>query len=185
MHGDLKHAGHLFRLRNKFAIVAALCEEMFRMGLLEVSASYFIARDLRCDGENRYSAAVTVVEPVDQVQISGTATSSTNCQLSGEMGFRTRRKRCRFFMAQMDPLQFSGCSNRVGDAVERITRNSKNPPNSSFGQNIHQQVRYSFLRHDVLLFQKMMRDFASVRLRDSDANSLRSERRAGYEPMPR
>jgi len=141
------------------------------MGLLEISASYFIARDLRRDGEDGHPVTVTVVESIHQAQISGTATSGTNNQHSREMGFCARGKCCRFFMPPMDPIQFSGCSNRVGDAVERVTRNSKNPPNSGFFQNIHQPVRYSFLRPDVLLFQKMLRDFASVRSRYSDSNS--------------
>jgi hypothetical protein len=101
------------------------------------------------------------------------------------MGFCARGKRCRFFMAQMDPIKFSGGSNRVGNAVERITRDSENLPNSSFGQNIHQHVRYFLLRHYGLLFQEMLRDFASVRSRYSDVNSLRRERRAGCKSIPR
>jgi hypothetical protein len=75
LHGNLKHTGHLFGLRNQLAIVAALREEMFRVGLLEVSAADFIAGDLRRDGQDRNPAAVAVVESVDQVQISGTAAS--------------------------------------------------------------------------------------------------------------
>src|SRR6185437_9979742 len=97
-----------------------------------VSASYFIAWDLSSDGEDGHPIAVTVVESVDQVQISRTATTGTNSQPSGEMGFCARGKCCCFFMAQMDPLQFSGCSNRVGDGIERITRNPEDPANPSF-----------------------------------------------------
>lgn len=66
------------------------------------------------------------------------------------MGFRASSKRCRLFMAQMDPIQLPGGSNRVGNAVKRISGNSKNPPDSCVCENIHQQVRYSFLRHDGL-----------------------------------
>jgi hypothetical protein len=99
LHGNLKHAGHLFGLRNQFAIVAALREKMFRMGLLEVSAADFIAGDLRRDGEDGNTAAMAVVKTVNQVQISGAAASRTNRQLSGEMGFGARGKRCCFFMA--------------------------------------------------------------------------------------
>ncbi len=36
-----------------------------------------------------------------------------------------------------------------------------------------------------LLFQEMLRDFASVRSRYSDVNSLRGERRAGCKSIPR
>src|ERR1700691_697383 len=88
LHGNLKHAGHLFGWRNQFAIVAALREKVFRMGLLEVSAADFIAGDLRSDGDNGNPTAMAVVETVNQMQISGAAASCTNRQLSGEMGFR-------------------------------------------------------------------------------------------------
>jgi hypothetical protein len=36
-----------------------------------------------------------------------------------------------------------------------------------------------------LFFQEMLRDFASVRSRYSDVNSLRGERRAGCKSIPR
>jgi hypothetical protein len=39
LHGNLKHAWHLFGLRNQFAIVAALRKEMLRVRLLKVSAA--------------------------------------------------------------------------------------------------------------------------------------------------
>src|ERR1700689_1691637 len=104
LHGNLKHAGHLFGLRNQFAIVAALREKMFRVGLLEVSAADFVAGDLRRDGEDGNAAAVTVVESVDQVQISGTAAPGAPRQTAGKMGIRARGKGRRFLMPQMNPV---------------------------------------------------------------------------------
>jgi len=55
--------------------MAALGEEMFRPGSLEISAADFTAGNLRSDGEDRDTAAMGVVKPVDQVKVSGTATS--------------------------------------------------------------------------------------------------------------
>jgi hypothetical protein len=98
--------------------VTALREEMFRVGLLEISASYFVAWYLRRDGEDRNAAAVAVVESVDQMQIPWAAASGTNSQLSSEMGFSAGGKGCRFFMPEMNPIQFLGCANRIGNAVE-------------------------------------------------------------------
>ena len=110
---------------------------MFRVGLLEVSAANFIAWDLCRDGEDRNPAAVTIVESVDQVQISGTAAPGADRQSAGEMGIRARGKGCRFFMPQMNPIELFGCSNRVGNAIERIAGDTVNPPDSCFCQNIH------------------------------------------------
>jgi hypothetical protein len=137
LYGNFENSGHLVGLRHQFAIVAALREEMFRVGLLEVSAANFIARDLRRDGEDRNPAAVTVVESVNQVQISGTAAPGANRQPSGEMRIRARGEGRRFFMPQMNPIQLFGCSNRVGNAIERVAGDTVNPPDPRFRQNIH------------------------------------------------
>jgi hypothetical protein len=131
--------------------VAALREEMFRVGLLEVPAANFIAGDLRRDGQDRNPVSVTVVESVDQVQISGTATAGANRQPAREMGIRTRGKGCRFLMPQMNPIQLFGGSNRIGNAVERVAGNTVNSPDSRSGQNVHQQVCHSFRHDDALL----------------------------------
>src|ERR1700676_18054 len=69
LHGNLKDAGHLLGVGNQFAIVAALREKMSRVGLLKISASDFIAGNLRGNPKHWDTAAMTIVEPVDQMQI--------------------------------------------------------------------------------------------------------------------
>ena len=130
LHGNLEHAGHLLGLRNQFTIVAALREEMFRVSFLKVSAADFIAWNLRRDGEDRNPAAVTVVEPVDQMQVPGTAAPGADGQPSCEMRFRSSGKRCRLFMSHMNPLNLLLCPNRVRDAVKRVAGNTVNLPNT-------------------------------------------------------
>src|ERR1700676_1468817 len=71
LHGNLKDPGHLLGLRNQFAIIAALREKMFRVGLLKISAPDFIAGNLRGNSKYRNTAAVTIVEPVDQMRLPG------------------------------------------------------------------------------------------------------------------
>jgi hypothetical protein len=101
--------------------------------------------------------AVTVVQSVDQMQISRTAASGTNRQRSGEVGFCSSGEGRRFLMAQMDPIQFSGRADRVGNAVERVAGNSIDSLDSCFRENIHQQVRYFFLRHEALFSREILR----------------------------
>jgi hypothetical protein len=67
LYGNLQNTGHLLGLGNQFTIMAALCEDMFRVGLLKISAADFIAGNLRGDGEDGNTATVTVIEPVDQM----------------------------------------------------------------------------------------------------------------------
>ena len=58
------------------------------MCLLEIAAPYFIAWDLRGDSEDGHPAAVTIVESVNQVKISGTATSSTLLMLGTDFPYQ-------------------------------------------------------------------------------------------------
>src|SRR5467141_260528 len=98
LYRNLKHARHLLGLRNKFAVVAALREKMFWVGLLKISAPDFIAWNLRRDSQDGNATAVTVVEPVDQMQVPGTAAPSADRQPAREMSFRSSGKRCCLFM---------------------------------------------------------------------------------------
>ena len=75
LHRNLQNPRHLLGLGNQFTVVAALREEMFRVRLLKIAAADFIAGNLRGDGEDGNTAAVTVVESIDQMQVAGTATS--------------------------------------------------------------------------------------------------------------
>ncbi len=64
---DLEYTGHLLRLRDKLAEMAALGKNMFRMSLLKIAASYLFARDLGGNGKYWDSTSVAVVEAVDQM----------------------------------------------------------------------------------------------------------------------
>src|ERR1700682_1189943 len=101
-------------------MVTALREEVLRVGLLEVSAADLVAGNLRGDGEDGHPAAVTVVEPVDQVQVAGTAAARADGQSSGEMRFRARGERRRLLVPHMNPPQAFLPADRIGDSVEGV-----------------------------------------------------------------
>src|SRR6202049_3031619 len=111
LYGNLKHAGHLLGLRNQFAVVAALREKMFWVGLLKISAPDFIAWNLRRNGEDRNTAAMAVIEPIDQMQVTGTAAAGADRQTPCEMRFRTSSKGCGLFISYMNPLNLFPCAN--------------------------------------------------------------------------
>ena len=98
--------------------MAALREEMFRMRFLKIAAANFLTWNLRGDGDNRDTAAVTIVKSVDQMQIAGAATSRADGEATGEVSFRTRSERGRFFMPHMNPLDLLLSAEGIGDAVE-------------------------------------------------------------------
>ncbi len=147
LHRDLENPGHLLGVGNQLAIVAALREELFRVGLLEVSAPDFAGWNLRGDRENGNAAAMTVVEAVDQVQVPGTAAPGADRQPSPEMCFRSRGKCCRLLMSHVNPSNSFLRANRVRDAIERVAGNTVDLPNACFRENIDQQVRDFCLGH--------------------------------------
>jgi hypothetical protein len=83
LNGNFQSTRHLIGLRDKFAVVAALREEMRRVRLLKVVASDFGAGNLRGDRENWNTTAMAVVQAIDQVKIPGSATACAHSQLSG------------------------------------------------------------------------------------------------------
>ena len=118
LHGDLEDAGHLLRLRHQLTVVTALREQMLRVRLLKVAAADFVARNLRGDGEHGDTTTMTVVEPVDQVEIPGTAASGADRQPPGEMRLRTSGERRGFLVSHVNPSHALVSANRVRDSVE-------------------------------------------------------------------
>src|SRR6202790_1466509 len=165
LYGNLQHAGHLLGLRNQLAIVAALREKMFWVGLLKISAPDFIAWNLRRNGENRNTAAMAVVEPIDQVQVAGATAAGADRQTPCEMRFRTSSKRRRLFIPYVNPLNSFACANRIRDPVERVAGNAVDSRDSRFRQYIHQQVCYLFPGHDDILSEGVKEELTSVRER--------------------
>src|ERR1700744_2153512 len=84
-HRDLEDAGHLFGDPDHLAVVAALFEEILRVGFLEVVGADLGAGDVSCDGENGHAAAMAIEEAVDEVQIAGAAACSADGEGAGEM----------------------------------------------------------------------------------------------------
>src|SRR5215468_10102742 len=69
LYGNFQNTGHLFGLRDQFTVMAALPEQVFRVRFLEIVAADFKAWNLSGDRKDGYTAAMTVVEAVDQMKI--------------------------------------------------------------------------------------------------------------------
>src|SRR5436189_4689768 len=147
LYGDVQDSRHLLRLGHQLTIVAALREEMFGVGFLKVSAADLTAGNLRGDGEDGDAAAMGVVEAVDQMKISGAAASGADGQSASEMRFRAGGERRRLFMSHVNPSNSLSSSNRVGDSVERVACDSVDSLDVCRSESIHNEVRYSVLRH--------------------------------------
>jgi hypothetical protein len=127
--------------------MAALREKMFRMRFLKIAAADFLTWNLSGDGENGNAAAVAIVKPIDQMQVAGPTTSRADREVSGKVRFRARGKRRRLFVSDVGPSNLFLSTNRVGDSVQGVARNSVNPRHARLGKSFDQQVRYSFFCH--------------------------------------
>ena len=108
------------------------------MGFLKIAAADFRAGNLRGDGEDRDPAAVTVVEAVDQMEITGATTAGADCQSSTQMGVRAGGERRRFFMVHGNPLDIVPFADGIGDAIERVARDAVDSLDAGSSQSLHQ-----------------------------------------------
>jgi hypothetical protein len=91
-HSDSKHTRHLFGLRDQFAVVAAILEQVLRVSLLEVTATNFGTGDLRSNRKYGHAGALAVIKSIDKVEIPRTTTAGADRELSGDLGIGSRRE---------------------------------------------------------------------------------------------
>ena len=94
-------------LRNQFAVIAAILEQMFRMCLLKVAASDLMTRDLRRNRKYRHAVPMAIEQAIDEVKIARAATACAHSDLSGKMSLRTGGKRGHLFMPHVQPFDLS------------------------------------------------------------------------------
>jgi hypothetical protein len=106
--------------------MAALREEMFRVSLLKISTADLVAWYLCRDREYRHSTAMTIVEAIDQMEITGPTASGADSQFAGEMRFCACSKCRSLFVPNMNPLEIFSPADGIGDAVQRIAGHTVN-----------------------------------------------------------
>src|SRR5262249_47733800 len=70
---DLNQSGNLVGMRDRLAEMTAVDEQPFGVRFLKVPAADLAARYVRGNRQNGDAAAIAVVQPVDQVDMSRTA----------------------------------------------------------------------------------------------------------------
>lgn len=101
--------------------MAAFFEESLWMSLLKIFRSDLGARDVGGDGEHRDPVAMTVEEPVDEVQIPGSATACTDREVAGNFGICPGGKRRDLLVTHGHPFDFVLFPQRIGDAVQGVS----------------------------------------------------------------
>ena len=88
------------------------------MGLLKVATPDLDPGDLGGDRQYRHAAALSLEQPVDQVQVPRPAAADTNRQLPRHGRFSHRRERRGLLMADVLPRERAVAPKRVGEAIQ-------------------------------------------------------------------
>src|ERR1700679_1155406 len=104
--------------------MTALLKQVLGVGLLEVVSSDLSERDLRSNGEDRNPAALAVEQPVDQVQVPGTARAGANCQFTSQRCLSSGSEGSCLLVPSVHPGDVTASTQSVGKTVETITNNA-------------------------------------------------------------
>src|SRR6266542_3485301 len=144
---DLQDTRHLFRMGNQLTVMATFAKELFRMGLLEVPAADFTARNMRCNRQDWDTAAVSVIQTVDQMEIARPAAPGTDRQAACQMRLRAGCKRGSFFMPHRYPFDIVAPTDRIGHSVEGVPCHAADSFHPSCDKRINAYLRHRLLRH--------------------------------------
>jgi hypothetical protein len=101
--------------------VAAIGKQTLRMRLLKVVCADFTARNLSSDGKYGSHTSVSIIQSVDQVEITRPATTRADGQLPGDLRLSSGCERAGLFMADLHPGNALVTAEGVNNAVQRIS----------------------------------------------------------------
>jgi hypothetical protein len=146
-HRDFHHTRQLLGDADELAVHAALAEQLLRMRFLEIRAADLLARDVRGDRQHRHATAVGVEQAVDQMQVAGPAAGRADRQLSRHRRLAGGSERRRLLVAHVLPRDLAVAAQRVGEAVDRVSRQPVHPAHAGRLQGRHHHIR-DRARHD-------------------------------------
>jgi hypothetical protein len=148
---QIERPRYLRGVRNRLAIVTAVGEQPLGMGFLKVSAANLPGGNVSGDGQHGHTAAMAVVETVDQVQVPGAAAASAHAELARQMRFSARGECPDLFVADVDPCDVVATEDRVRDPVEGIAGYAVDPLDAHFREDVHDHLCDGLFRHALRL----------------------------------
>lgn len=89
--------------------MAALAEQLLRMGFLKIAAADFAGWDVGGDGQHRDMVAMTVKQTVNQMQVARSAGAGADRQLAGQLRFRASGESGDLFRAGWASSRWCPC----------------------------------------------------------------------------
>src|ERR1700744_2511606 len=116
--------------------MAAFPEQILGMRFLEISRTNFSGGNMGCNREHWYARAMAIEEPVDQMQIAGSAASGADRKRAGQVRLGAGGKRRNFFVAHMHPLYSPLASDRVRQPVKAVANDAVYAPNACLCEDL-------------------------------------------------
>src|SRR3546814_3881009 len=96
--------------------MAAFAKQGLRTCVLEIAGSDLTAWNVCGDGQHRCHTPMSIVQSINQMHVTRSATACTNSQFAGQLRFGPCGECCRFFMTIVNPLNFFVLTNLFGNA---------------------------------------------------------------------
>jgi hypothetical protein len=113
---------------------AAVLEQAFRMGRLEVVDADLAARNMGRDREHSDAAAVAIEQPVDEMKGCRVRSFRHRRRARPSGGPRRRQRTPRPPLAHVDPVDLSKAAKRVAKAIEAVDHHAGNAFHANLGQ---------------------------------------------------
>ena len=156
-HRALQHARKLRRVGDQFDEVAALLEQVLRMGFLKVAEADFRRRNMCGDRQHRLMIAVAIEQPVDQMQIAGAAATGADSELAGRGGVCARCECSDFFVTRMHPADRAELVEAVRQSVETVASHAPDALDARGCERFRQIVGDGVAGHKLLLDDRVDR----------------------------
>lgn len=91
---------------------------------------------------------MTIVEPIDQMQIAWSATAGTDRKLAGEMRVGARRKSRRLLVPGMNPLHVGALAQRVRHGIQTVADDTIDVANTRGMQAFNRKISGPIGCHD-------------------------------------
>src|SRR3546814_14550351 len=93
--GNLQYTGHLFGRTDGLAVMAAFAKQGLRTCFLEIAGSDLTAWNVCGDGQHRCHTPMSIVQSINQMHVTRSATACTTSQFAGQLRFGPCGECCR------------------------------------------------------------------------------------------
>ena len=135
-HGDAQQSGHLLGRGDVLDVDAAVTEQLGRVGLLEVVRADLVTGDLGGDGQHGNPRTLGVEEPVDEVEVAGSAAAGADREFTGQGGLAAGGEGSGLLVADVNPFELRVHAEGIGESVERISRDAVDALDSAGDEGI-------------------------------------------------